>query len=552
MAAVRERSSQNFARLGADGHEAFAVASIGQAHHFAGGRGHRVLVVADDVADQHHLGQHAALALGGVAHRAQVALVQMLQAGQDGAALAALAVQVALDLDDRRNRVARLAEELHADRAGVLGHAVQHPARRGDQAVAAFLLHAGQAGQELVGDVLAQTFLAEHAAGDLQRLGLEQAFAGLAASVEPLEFEARHVHVVDLAHVVGQARDFEPVAVRIDHAPPGQIVQRGAPQHGLLAARVHGDVAAHAGRLGRGRIHREHEAGGLGGLGHALGHHAGAGVNHRHRLGQAGQDTGLDLAQLVEFLGVDDGRLPGQRNGAAGIARAAAARHDGQAQLDTGRDQRGDLILGIRRQHHERVLDAPVGGVGHVRDARQAIELDVVARGDAAQRLLRLLAQHGGLVELALEGGDGGTRPRQQTHDLLVALRIMAGLGRRARLAAAVDLAHAMVERVDQLLAALGIVQQVVLQVGIAAHHPDVAQHLIQHAGGTAGAALASQVAEQAPGVFAQKPAHDFPVGKRGVVVRNLAQARGCGGRQRPGQDVASEWGVHGSARVGP
>ena len=45
-------------------------------------------------------------------------------------------------------------------------HAVQDEARRGDEAVAAFLLDAGQAGEELVGDVLAEPGLAEAAAGD--------------------------------------------------------------------------------------------------------------------------------------------------------------------------------------------------------------------------------------------------------------------------------------------------------------------------------------------------------------------------------------------------
>ena len=42
-------------------------------------------------------------------------------------------------------------------------HAVHHPAAAGDQAVAAFLLDAGQAGEELVRHVLAQAFLAEGA-----------------------------------------------------------------------------------------------------------------------------------------------------------------------------------------------------------------------------------------------------------------------------------------------------------------------------------------------------------------------------------------------------
>ena len=41
----------------------------------------------------------------------------------------------------------------------------------------------------------------------------------------------------------------------------------------------------------------------------------------------------------------------------------------------------GHLGLGVGREHDEGVLDAPVGRVGHVRDARQAVELDVVLGG---------------------------------------------------------------------------------------------------------------------------------------------------------------------------
>ncbi|KAG0921231.1 hypothetical protein G6F31_020411 [Rhizopus arrhizus] len=128
-------------------------------------------------------------------------------------------------------------------------------------------------------------------------------------------------------------------------------------------------------------------------------------------------------------------------------------------------------------------------------------------------------------------------------------MRIVAVLGGRARLAAAIDLAQAVMQGVDELLAALGIVQQVVLQVRVAAHDPDVAEHFVQHPGGAAGTAFSAQVAEQAPGVFAQQPADNLAVGKRRVVVGNFAQSRGCCGRHRPVQDVASEWGVHGGKR---
>jgi hypothetical protein len=64
IAAVRERSSQKLlALLGADRDEALGAAGVGHAHDLGGGGHHRVLVVADDVADQHHLGPAVARAL---------------------------------------------------------------------------------------------------------------------------------------------------------------------------------------------------------------------------------------------------------------------------------------------------------------------------------------------------------------------------------------------------------------------------------------------------------------------------------------------------------
>ena len=87
IAAVRLRSSQNFLRASAlTATKPSPRARVGDAHHLAGGARHRVGVVADDVADQHHLRQPAALALGGVADRLQVAVVEVLEAGQDRAA----------------------------------------------------------------------------------------------------------------------------------------------------------------------------------------------------------------------------------------------------------------------------------------------------------------------------------------------------------------------------------------------------------------------------------------------------------------------------------
>ena len=311
MAAVRLRSAQNFLRASAlTATKPSPLRPLARRMTSLVGAGHAVFVVTDDVTDQHHLGQaiaaHRALALGGVADGLEVAVVEVLQAGQDGAArLRHLGEHEVLDLDDRGHAQGRVAEELQAHRAGVLGHAVHDPAAAGDQAVAAFLLDAGQARQELVGDVFPQAFLAEGAAGDVELFGAQ---VRLAVGCVVVQLEAGHLDVVDLAQVVVDANHFQPFGVGRDHAPRGQVVERGAPQHGFLAAGVHGDVAAHARGLGRGRVHGEHIAGALGRIGHALGDDARTRPDGGHLVLHAGQVDQLDLGHRFELLGVDDPR----------------------------------------------------------------------------------------------------------------------------------------------------------------------------------------------------------------------------------------------------
>ena len=66
------------ARLGADCDEAFAMAHIGQTDDLTGCGSDCRVIVADNVANQNHLGQYAALTLGGIPHRTQITVVQML------------------------------------------------------------------------------------------------------------------------------------------------------------------------------------------------------------------------------------------------------------------------------------------------------------------------------------------------------------------------------------------------------------------------------------------------------------------------------------------
>ena len=85
-------------------------------------------------------------------------------------------------------------------------------------------------------------------------------------------------------------------------------------------------------------IDREHQPVGFGRLHHAPGHHAGAAVDGRHRLGEARAARRCSTApRRFELLGVDHGGSAVQRHRAAGVAGAAAARNDGQAQLDAAR-----------------------------------------------------------------------------------------------------------------------------------------------------------------------------------------------------------------------
>jgi len=190
---------------------------------------------------------------------------------------------------------------------------------------------------------------------------------------------------VDLAEVVADPGHLEPLAVRVDHPPPDQVVQRRAPQHRLLAAGIHRDVAADARCVERGRIDREDEAGPLRDLGDAAGDHAGLRIDGRDVPFDARQRPVLDRRELLELLGIDDRRARGQRDGATGVAGAAAPWNHRQAELEAAGDERSDLALAVGRQHDERVLDAPVGRVGHVRDAGHAVESDIVLRRQPRQ-----------------------------------------------------------------------------------------------------------------------------------------------------------------------
>ncbi len=391
---------------------------------------------------------------------------------------------------------------------------MQDEGRLGDDAVAALLLHARQSRQEFVGDVFAEPGFAESRSRNFKNFR----FAARRFAVEHMarDAKARDRHVVDFPEVVIEALDLQPLGVGRDHFPGSEIVERGAPQHGLLAAGIHRDIAADAGGVGRGRIARENQAGRLGRFHRAPRHHARAAAQRRHGLVQTGQHYLFDGIEAVELFGIDHGGQLDERDRAAGIAGAAAARDDREPELDARLDDERGFLFGIGMDHHERVLDAPVGGIGDVRYARQAVELDIVAMGDARKPRHGPAPQPEGFLELGFEGANRGMRGPEQFGDTLVAIAA-------PRLDAVEPAAHAG----DQRRAPLAVGEQVVLDVGIARHHPDIAQHFVEHFRRAPGAALVSELVEDVPQRRAQQPDHDLAVGERSVVVGDFPQAGG-------------------------
>jgi hypothetical protein len=204
-----------FPRLGRHRDETFAAARVRNADDL--GRGFRdgIVGLADDVAEQHHVRAAVALGFRRVADRLHVARVEVLEARELHAPPVRArrrVVEVALDLDDRRRRFARLTEELEADGADRRRHPVQNKSRGHDDAVAAFLLNAGKPREEFIGDVLAETCLAKRFAGNRERL---RAANRLPIVGEPAQLERRLPRIVDLAEIVIDARDLEPLRVGV-------------------------------------------------------------------------------------------------------------------------------------------------------------------------------------------------------------------------------------------------------------------------------------------------------------------------------------------------
>jgi hypothetical protein len=103
-----------------------------------------------------------------------------------------------------------------------------------------------------------------------------------------------------------------------------------------------------------------------------------------------------------------------------------------------------------------------------VRHSCEAVEADVVAARDSRETAQRTLAQVDCLFELALESIDCGGRRVEQTRDLLERI-----------LPPRLNLPQSMPHGFDERDASAWIVEQIVLQIGIACDCPDVTQDFV-------------------------------------------------------------------------
>ena len=155
-----------------------------------------------------------------------------------------------------------------------------------------------------------------------------------------------------------------------------------------------------------------------------------------------------------------------------------------------------------------------------MRDARERIEAHVVGARVPFEQSTCAFAQLHGAREILGELVHALASRLQQLADLAVALDV-------CRIAPPLHFVEAVMQSLDEQPATPRVLDEIVLQVRIALHDPDVAEHFVQHARRTPSATLAAQLIQDAPGRCPEQTQDDLAIGKRRVVVRNLAQALG-------------------------
>ncbi len=152
-------------------------------------------------------------------------------------------------------------------------------------------------------------------------------------------------------------------------------------------------------------------------------------------------------------------------------------------------------------------------------DSRECIEANIVVASVLEKQAPRALAHLLEFPESPFELQHGLARGAQQLSDLGVTHLI-------GRIAPLFQFTQTVVQCLDQLPPALRVVEQIVLQVGVAVDDPDIAEDLVQHARRAAGTPLGAQIVEHRPGGITQQAYDDLTIGQRGVVVGDFTQSR--------------------------
>ncbi len=266
-------------------------------------------------------------------------------------------------------RVHGAAEKFQHHDPLVLRLFVDDEAGLGNDAVHAFLLHAGQTAQGLVGHVLAQAGQADFVAAQVHHVAH--------AAADVLDHKDGGFIRQNLVPGMVFALHGDDFARGRDHAPPEQIVQGGSVFEGAGPARVFRDVAADGRGLLGGRVHGKQRARRVHGVDHILGDGPGlAGDGHLFQI------NGADAGQAGE---ADDERALARGHGPAGHAGTAAARNERKFHVIGQSDQLGHLLGGIRLHHQQGQFHAQVRGVGGCFHQGRGLGENAFIGQDAAQ-----------------------------------------------------------------------------------------------------------------------------------------------------------------------
>ncbi len=134
-----------FTSFWTNGNESLTTSRISETHHLGGCASHVVSVIARDVANQNHFGQSTSFALGGIAHRFKVAVIEVLKPCQHCARSLLLCKHEVFNFDNARNSIFGVTKKLHAHSSRVNRHAMHDPTSTGNQAITALFLNTRQA-----------------------------------------------------------------------------------------------------------------------------------------------------------------------------------------------------------------------------------------------------------------------------------------------------------------------------------------------------------------------------------------------------------------------